>query len=136
MGKIKFNLIIPKPARPKRNKSNSGIIRKVDGIVIEENDSSTGVVYKVKTADGVIFPIHPDSYNTKGWRKIYAKAHNGWFCWDRVILEDRIKAPAPYLPFKPGFAVKGAIVEGFTYKITKCYNPNDERQCIEASLDD
>lgn len=136
---IKFNLIIPKPIKAKRrNNSSSAIIEQKDGIVIECEDSSTGVVYRVKLEDGRSFDIHPDSYNTKGWRKIYAKDSSGkWFCYDRPILDDRIKMPSAYVPFKPAFAVKGAIVSynnNFVYKITKCYNPNDERQCIEASI--
>lgn len=136
MGKIKFNLILPKPIKQKQRNNTTSIIQKVDGIV--EEDSSTGVC-KVRLNDGRLFDIHPDCYNTKGWRKIYAKTKGDWFCYDRPILDDRIKMPSAYVPFKPGFATKGAIVSynnNLVYKITKCYNPNDERQCIEASLND
>lgn len=104
-----------------------------------EEDSSTGVC-KIRLEDRRLFDIHPDCYNTEGWRKIYAKDANGnWFCYDRPILTDRIKMPAAYVPFKPKFATKGAIVSyngNLVYRITKCYNPNDERQVIEASIDD
>ena len=136
MAKIKFNLILPRPVKQKQRNNAVAIIEKVDGMV--EEDSSTGVC-KIRIGDGRLFDIHPDSYNTKGWRKIYAKTPKGeWFCYDRPILDDRIKMPNAYVPFKPNFATKGAIVSynnNLVYKISKCYNPNDERQCIEASIE-
>ena len=136
MAKIKFNLILPRPVKQKQRNKAVAIIEKVDGMV--EEDSSTGVC-RIKIGDGRLFDIHPDSYDTKGWRKIYAKTPKGeWFCYDRHILDDRIKMPSAYVPFKPNFATKGAIVSyngNLVYKITKCYNPNDERQCIEASIE-
>ena len=136
MTKIKFNLILPKPIKQKQRNNTTIIIQKVDGMV--EEDSSTGVC-RIRI-DGRLFDIHPDCYNTKGWRRIYAKTPKGeWFCYDRPILDDRIKMPAAYVPFKPEFATKGAIVSynnNLVYKITKCYNPNDERQCMEAEVND
>ena len=137
MTKIKFNLILPKPIKQKQRNNTTSIIQKVDGMV--EEDSSTGVC-RIRLNDGRLFDIHPDCYNTKGWRRIYAKTPKGeWFCYDRPILDDRIKMPAAYVPFKPEFATKGAIVSynnNLVYKITKCYNPNDERQCMEAEVND
>lgn len=137
MTKIKFNFILPKPIKQKQRNNATSIIQKVDGMV--EEDSSTGVC-RIRLNDGRLFDIHPDCYNTKGWRRIYAKTSKGeWFCYDRPILDDRIKMPAAYVPFKPEFATKGAIVSyngNLVYKITKCYNPNDERQCMEAEVND
>ena len=136
MTKIKFNLILPKPIKQKQRNNTTSIIQKVDGMV--EEDSSTGVC-RIRI-NGRLFDIHPDCYNTKGWIRIYAKTPKGeWFCYDRPILDDRIKMPAAYVPFKPEFATKGAIVSynnNLVYKITKCYNPNDERQCMEAEVND
>ena len=136
MGKIKFNLILPKPVKQKQRNKAVAIIEKVDGMV--EEDSSTGVC-RIRLNDGRLFDIHPDSYDTKGWRRIYAKTPKGeWFCYDRPVLDDRIKMPSAYVPFKPEFATKGAVVSynnNLVYKITKGYNPNDERQCIEASIE-
>lgn len=137
MAKIKFNLILPKPIKQKQRNNATSIIQKVDGMV--EEDSSTGVC-RIRLNDGRLFDIHPDNYDTKGWRKIYAKGIDGkWFCYDRPIVEDRRRMHPPYVTFKPNFATKGAIVSynnNLVYKITKCYNPNDERQCMEAEVND
>lgn len=137
--KLNFRITVLKPKQKQRSNNNGTVIEKTDGIVEELcDDSSTGVVYKVRLSDGRLFDIHPDSYETKGKRKVYAKDNKGkWFCYDRPIIADRIRFPKFYVPFKPGFAVKGSLVvynNKLYYKITCCYNQNDERQCIEASV--
>lgn len=133
--------MVPKQKIKQKSNNNGTIIEKVEGVVEELcDDSSTGVVYKIRLSDDRLFDIHPDSYETKGKRKVYAKDNKGkWFCYDRPIIAERIKMPKSYFPFKAGFAVKGSIVvydNKLYYKITCCYNQNDEKQCIEASLND
>lgn len=107
-----------------RSKSFTVLEKDADGVVIE--DSSTGEL-KV-SSKGQIYTIHPDSYKTRGKRRVYKKDDTSrWYEWDRPCFDDRSEN-GNYVPFMPKLMVKGNIISKDNiqyFKVKVCWNKNN-----------